>query len=113
VKPRRHKRRHLIYYLRVFENGSEKLVGHVVDITQEGLKLIMDSPITPKSKWKLRMSLPEPIEGTREVRFEATCVWCDKDVNPDFYVAGFEIHGLGESEIQTIESLVREFGFQD
>lgn len=113
MKPRRHKRRHLIYYLRVFENDSEKLIGHVVDITREGLKLVMDKPINARSKWKLRMSLPESIEGTENVCFDATCVWCDKDVNPDFYVAGFEIHGLGESEIKTIEALVREFGFQD
>ena len=44
---RRLKRWHLIYYLRVFEQGSMDLFGHVVDITTQGMRLVNTEPITP------------------------------------------------------------------
>ena len=33
---RRLKRRHLIYYLRVFNQATDQLIGHLVDLTTEG-----------------------------------------------------------------------------
>ncbi len=39
------KRRHLIYYLRVWNNKEDKVLGHVVDITTEGLMLISEQEI--------------------------------------------------------------------
>lgn len=33
------KRRHLIFYLEVFNEDNDELLGHVVDITTKGIKL--------------------------------------------------------------------------
>ena len=112
-KPRKLKRRHLIYYLRVFEQTSGRLVGHVVDITPEGVKLVLEKPIEPKSSWRLQMTLPESLQETHQIAFQATCVWCDKDINPDFFVAGMQIEGLAETDKKVLEELIREFGFND
>jgi hypothetical protein len=52
------KRRHLIYYLRVFDRSSGKLVGHLVDVTTQGMMLISEAPLPDEAEFELRMDLP-------------------------------------------------------
>jgi hypothetical protein len=42
---RKLKRRHLIYYLRVFEKNTDTLLGYLVDITPEGIMIMSESPV--------------------------------------------------------------------
>ncbi len=42
---RKIERRYLVFYLRVFDGLSSKIIGHLVDITEEGIMLLSDSPI--------------------------------------------------------------------
>ena len=60
-----------------------------------------------------RMKLPGTIRGREELMFMATCRWCREDVNPAFYVAGFQIHDLPPEELSFIQTLIDSFGFQD
>ncbi len=39
------KRVHLIYYLRIFDNNSGNNIGHLVDITTQGIMMISEKPI--------------------------------------------------------------------
>ena len=64
------KRRHLIYYLRVFDSKNDSLVGHVIDITTEGIKLFNEKPIEPGKEFKFRMALPEFIKENVEIEFD-------------------------------------------
>ena len=66
---RRHfKRRHLIYYLRVFNRKTGDLLGHLVDVTRDGIMLINEDHVPLDIEMDLRMSLPEEISG--KVRIE-------------------------------------------
>lgn len=107
------KRRHLIYYLRVFDSESNSLVGHAIDITTEGIKLFNEKPIDPGKEFKFRMALPEFINENAEIKFEGVCSWSKRDVNQDFYVAGFKLDKLPEKEVKLINQLIMEAGFQD
>jgi len=110
---RKLKRRHLIYYLRVFNNMNGELVGHMVDITEEGIMLISEQPVAPGSKIEMRMQLPFEVLEKNELLFSATCLWCKKDVNPDFYASGYSLDGLPVNDIMVIENLIQRYGFQD
>ena len=83
------KRRHLIYYLRVFDRNTDKIIGHLVDITTEGLMLISEGPLETDAIFELRMDLPSEIEGVRKMDCLAHSRWCRKDDNPDFFNTGF------------------------
>ena len=48
-------RRHLIYYLRVFDRDTSILIGHLVDITAEGIMLISEDPIETDNIFQLKM----------------------------------------------------------
>jgi hypothetical protein len=107
------KRRHLIFYLRVWELDEDRPLGHVVDISPEGLMLISEEPLTTSREYTLEVRLPNT-EGTLlPMRFRAICRWSDNDVNPAFYDSGFEFMEKRTEDIETIRNLVEEYGFHD
>jgi hypothetical protein len=113
VEKRKLKRRHLIYYLRVFDKNNDQLIGHLIDITTEGVMLISEKPIKPNSDFQARMVLPTGIEGHKPVLFDARSVWCHRDVNPHFYATGFQLTGISQEDVETINRLIDKFGFRD
>jgi len=78
------KRVHLIYYLRIFDSNSGINVGHLVDITTQGIMMISEEPIPVGKEFSLKMQLPGTITGREEIEFSAQSLWCKKDINPDF-----------------------------
>ncbi len=107
------RRRHLIYYLSVFDGKTDHLVGQLVDLTVEGLMLTSERFIEPKVCYNLRMVLPEEIRGRTQLFFEAETVWCRKDINPNFYDIGFRLIKISKTDIKVIESLIYDFSFLD
>jgi hypothetical protein len=110
---RRIKRRHLIYYLQVFDNDTDTLIGHLVDITSEGIMLISEDPIPMNKTYNLKMMLPSRMGGRESWIFEAESRWSQKDINPDFYDIGFLLREVDRHSLRVIEDLIQGFGFQD
>lgn len=109
---RKQKRKHLFYYLRFLERNSGRLIGHQVDITTEGIKLISKDPIEPHTDFQFALILPETVEGNKQIALDARSIWCKKDVNPDFYAAGFKINNITPKDIRILGSFIEEYAFQ-
>lgn len=103
-------RHHLIYYLRVYDGISSKVIGHVVDISPQGLLLITEEAIGVQEEYRLRMRLPGTESGPDELIFDSVCRWCRKDDNPAFYLAGFQIQNLEAEDLKVIQEMISEFG---
>ena len=74
---RRLKRWHLIYHLRIYDQQTDSLVGHVVDITTEGLRVVSEWPIPTGRDFQLWMDLPDnDSAGTTRIWFRARSLWC-------------------------------------
>ena len=110
---RKLKRRHLIYYLRVYDAVKDILIGHIADISTNGIMVMSEQPIPTDQDFVLKMIMPKALEGTKELVFKARSIWSQKDVNPDFYANGFQIHDVNMKDIDLIEYLIDEFGFRD
>lgn len=108
---RRIKRRHLIYYLRVFERQSGDLVCHVMDVTPQGILAISDTPIEIGQVFEFMMDLPSRVEGKTRVNFNARSCWGARDDNPDFFNTGFEIVEIDWQGRKLIEHLINSYGF--
>jgi hypothetical protein len=113
LERRKLKRRHLIYYLRVFNRLNDALVGHLVDITTEGVMLISEEPIEIDKDFTFRMALPTGMWGKDDIEFDAQSVWCKRDINPLFFVTGFKLSNIPAELVAIIESLIENFGFRD
>lgn len=106
-------RRYLVFYLRVFDGMSSKLLGHLIDISQNGIMLISDGPIEENENYRLRMRLPTQGKDRNEIVFKATSRWCKTDKNPDFYKTGFQLYDLNPDANRLIENLIKDFGYSD
>jgi hypothetical protein len=111
--PRVMKRRHLFYYLEVFDAISGQQVGNLVDISTRGCKLVSRNKIPKDQDMTLRIILPEEYHGEKELVFEARSIWSANDINPDFYDTGFEVPLLGLEERKVIRRLIERVGFND
>ncbi|MBC8554478.1 MAG: PilZ domain-containing protein [Candidatus Brocadiales bacterium] len=114
VEHRRLKRQLLRYYLWVFNKEDSLLIGHVGDITTEGVMLVSKELIEVGKIIQFRMK-PFRIETSRfeimesrEVECTGTCVWSEGDMNPGFYIAGFKLDKLKEKEKEFICKLISE-----
>ena len=110
---RKLKRRHIVFYSRVFDRNSGVLLGHLMDITTEGLMLICDSPLETGKTYPIRMDLPEDTRDKPYLSFDATCLWNRPDVNPAFFNAGFKVLNMTHEDMDLIENMIDEYGFRD
>ena len=106
-------RRHLIYYLRVFNHENGQLLGNLVDISTKGIMVVSDNPIPPNAHYHLRMVLPDTVEGSKEVDFEAESRWCRNDTNQDFYDTGFELLDPSMDFLDAVDRLVEDCLFKE
>jgi hypothetical protein len=109
---RKLQRRHLIYYLRVFDRETNEVLGHLINISPAGIMLMSEEPIETNKIFKLRMDLPVEISEKTEILFDAESRWSKKDVNPEFYDTGFSIINLSYQDGRLIEQLIDDYGFR-
>ncbi len=107
------KRRHLVYYLEVFDATTGKQVGNLVDITTRGCKLVSRNLIPKDQSMTLKIVLPDDFYSAKELVFEARSVWSSNDINPDFYDTGFEVPHMGLEDRKVIRRLIERVGFND
>lgn len=108
---RKLKRWYLVMYLRVYEQGAQELLGHIVDINKEGLRLVSDKPIPLNRTFQLWLDVPKENSAHQRIFLEAESLWCGRDVNPDFYDTGFRVLNIGASALLQLQLLIEEFKF--
>lgn len=112
MKDRRDNERHnLIMYLRVHDQTTDELIGHVVDVSSGGMMLVSDAPFEPKSEHKLRVVLPYTEQEDRTLDIEVECRWCGPDANEDYYDAGFQFTNPTAELREMITGVVEDVGF--
>jgi hypothetical protein len=112
VRDRRQvERKYLVFYLRVFDGPGTKVMGHLVNISSNGIMLLSDFPIPVSKDYRLRMRLPHELVDNAEILFDATSRWCRNDKNPEFYITGFQLHGITPTLKNVILCLIDEFSY--
>ena len=107
------KRRHLIYYLRVFDHDRGDLVGHLVDVTTRGMMLISETPLPTESDFTLRMDLPPDLFPANDWVVGAKSIWCRPDVNPAFWDTGLRFLGFSRRDELVVSDLIKHYGLKD
>lgn len=108
---RKNPRRALIYYLEVFESGSDRTFGRTIDITIDGFQLISETLLTVGKVYELRMILPEEIQEASEIIFNSRCIRSYKDPYTPYYYSGFHFKDMDPAQASIIGLLISDFGF--
>lgn len=107
------KRRHLIYYLRVFERSSGEPVGHLVDVTTRGMMLISEDPLPTETEFDLYMDLPPGLFESETWAVSARSIWSRPDINPAFWDTGLQFIGFTRYDELVVSDLVKHYGLND
>lgn len=111
VENRKHKRWYLVMYLRVYRQDNKELLGHIVDISREGMRLVSDKPIPLNQTFQLWVDVPKENAARQQIALEAESLWSGRDVNPDFYDTGFRIKNINTQALLQLKLLIDELQF--
>jgi hypothetical protein len=106
-------RRHLIYYLRVWDRNTDKLLGHIVDINTGGFMLISEKKVELEQAFDLEIRWNDPDDNEVKIEFKAESRWSSNDVNSAFFDTGFKLLGPTDDVLEPIKKMIEEYGFQD
>ena len=110
MERRRENRRPFNYYLKVVEEGTLKLIGHMTDINKMGFKV--DSPLTLAvgTDIKLRIDLTSEISTKSYMSFTARVKWCKQDeFTPNMANIGFEVSRLSPEDAKIYEQIIQKY----
>jgi hypothetical protein len=110
LERRRESRRQFHYYLKVMEEGSMKLIGHMTDINHIGFKVDSALKIAPGTDVRLRMDLPNDISPKGYLALVARVKWCKADdFSPNLMNIGFEVVRMNPSDATTYNLIVQKY----
>jgi|AP12_2_1047962.scaffolds.fasta_scaffold107942_1 hypothetical protein len=107
---RRAARKQVRYFLTVLDQTTKEQIGLLVDLNTEGAMIIRESKLDLGKRSKIRIVLPEEIDGAKFIELDVESMWCEKDINPSFYAVGFEFRSISERNKHLIVRLMNTFG---
>jgi hypothetical protein len=112
VKERRNlKRRKFAYYMRVLDDDTLKLIGHLSDISSNGFKIDSQKHIAPGQNFRLRMDLTSEVSNKAYIIFSAISRWSHADpTDPFVQNVGFEIIEINSEDAEIYRRIVEKYG---
>jgi hypothetical protein len=111
---RKLKRRSLIRFLKVFDRKNRRMVGHLGDITQEGILVLSQTPIKAAAgQDAVSFGIMVPGAGSGEdveIEVDAARVWSKRDQSNGLYAAGFKIERISPDDVRLISATVDRYG---
>jgi hypothetical protein len=108
---RRIDRLQLHYFLQVFNRLTDKPIGFLGNVSEDGLMLISQLPMMVDVDFELRLKIPMADGTLVPVDLTATCLWSREDINPQHYDSGFKVSEASREYPQLINSLLLYFSF--
>lgn len=112
---RNRKRKRPIYYLKLINQETQNLAGGIIDISPSGLRLSGTEPYEHDSLTQFSLSLPDSIEGEKQITIKARNIWSQRDARGDFYdyyTSGFRLEDITIDDISSIEGSLRSYLFE-
>lgn len=108
---RKHIRHRPVVYLKVFDQDSKALVGHLVDISDRGLMLVTSAPMASGRRLRLLFHPPEDWQAHEPVCFEAEVRWSRPEANPELHDIGLVVINPSPEYRQALDRLTAGYVF--
>ena len=108
---RRLDRKDFSYYMRLIDNDTQQLVGHLVDISSGGFKLDSQNPIPINKDFRFRMDLTSEVANKPSMVFVARSKWCEVDpLDPFLYNVGFQLINISPGDVEIFKRMMEKYG---
>ncbi len=85
-------RKKFSFYMRVLNDDTQEILGHMVEVGAIGLQLETTAPLPLQRDYYLRLELTADLADRPFMIFIARTKWCKMDtIEPNLYHVGFEI----------------------
>ena len=104
-------RKDFSYYMRLIDNDTQELVGHLVDISSGGFKLDSQSPIPVNKDFRFRLDLTSEVANKPSMVFMARSKWCEIDpLDPLLYNVGFQLVNIAPGDLEIFNRMMEKYG---
>ncbi len=100
----------------VFNTQNGSFIGHLENLSLEGMMLSSESPLAVGQEYHVNLSLGTEIEGKSTVRCRVCSMWSGENMwrEPEpskQYCTGFKITGISDSELKMLDVLIKALGY--
>lgn len=104
-------RRDFSYYMRVMNERTGELIGHLSDISTGGFKLESKNPIIENLEFLMRMDLTNEVSEKDHFVFSARSRWCRRHpIDPLLYNVGFQIIDMAPEDLDIFIRIFEKYG---
>jgi PilZ domain len=105
------KRQQLIFYLKIDNQKDNKLLGHLADITTEGIMIVGSSPIPLNENYSILIDLKSINIKKDFINLDIQTLWNKNDANPELTLTGAKFLSINDESKKDIERLIELLGF--
>lgn len=110
VNDRRRANRHqLLFNARVYDADSGRLIGHLSNLSTDGVMVITERPLPMGRTHRMRIPLPVAFEGRNELEIEAAVAWTQPAMHPTYHRNGLRALSLGQDQRRVLTRLVEDY----
>lgn len=108
---RKAERRAFAHYMRLMNESTGELVGHLVDISRAGFRIESLRPIRIDTDLPLRIEVPSDVASQPYMVFKARSRWSLPDrIDPTLYDVGFQIVDMAPEDGRVFGLLFDHYG---
>jgi len=113
MEHRTKKRKHVFLYLDVYDQETGQLLGHLGDISNEGLMIIANQPLPLSTMRQVRVKLPKGEFTKSFIDLEVQTRWTAPDVNPDLHCIGCLFMDISPEDEELVEAVGKLLSFDN
>ena len=91
----------------VYDRETEQVIGCLADFSSGGMMVLCQDPLVSDTIMKLRIGLPEEIQGSDELILDAKPVWCRRDEKHGCHNVGFEFSAIFPHHDRILSLLIK------
>jgi c-di-GMP-binding flagellar brake protein YcgR len=111
---RKAERRSISYYMRIVDSGANQMIGHLSDITLQGLKMDSQKTLPENEKYRLRINTTADVADKDYIEFVARSRWCQPDpLQTGLYEIGFEIIKIAPHDAEIVQRIVDKYSARE
>jgi hypothetical protein len=111
---RKLERREFSNYMRLMNENTGELVGHLADISIGGFRLECKAPILDDLEFLLRMDITSDVADKDHLVFTARSRWCQMDpVDPTVYNVGFQLINIAPEDVGIFIHIFEKYGSEN
>ena len=103
---RRAKRRKVEHSIEVLDTMTEQVIGHLSDLSETGMLLILNHPLVSDALYQLRVRLPDQQGRDHALEVGAHELWSDQAAAPGQVWTGFRFIDISAEDLAFIRTWV-------